>query len=352
MVYVGAMLAVAASLPLGALRDDYDAMKRVATLPGLIDAGVLAATLSSALASFLGAPRILQALANDRLFGWLTPLGVGYGPAGNPKTRCDADGSDCAGDASTGKPQHDRRRRLDVLSRLVYPVELRNICRGSWRIALLLPTLSLFQRARQPRGHWSLWLRHVDDRPDGERRGAGDLGRSVSLPPLVGGTRRWRDSRRAYRFHLVKDGLRELADDPEGPTDWQPHILAFTETPTRRARVLRVAEWIAGHSGMITAVQLVKGDGTASAIRKQRDAAEAELTNELERLKLDAFPLVVAAPDLRIGATTLLQSWGIGPVRSNTVLLNWMDSQNQGRRRRCRCGTHGCCRTRRVSTST
>ena len=79
------MLAVAASLPLGALRDDYDAMKRVATLPGLIDAGVLAATLSSALASFLGAPRILQALANDRLFGWLTPLGVGYGPAGNPR---------------------------------------------------------------------------------------------------------------------------------------------------------------------------------------------------------------------------------------------------------------------------
>ena len=57
------MLVFAAALPGDELRGDYAAMRRVAALPALVDAGLMAATLSSALASFLGAPRILQALA-------------------------------------------------------------------------------------------------------------------------------------------------------------------------------------------------------------------------------------------------------------------------------------------------
>ena len=155
---------------------------------------------------------------------------------------------------------------------------------------------------------------------------------------------RWHDSRRAYRFRRVKDGLRELAADPEGPTDWQPHILAFTETPTRRERVLQVAGWMAGGSGMITAVQLITGDGASPVVRAQCKEAEVQLQAELERHHLDAYPLVVAAPDLRIGATTLLQSWGIGPVRSNTVLLNWLESRHPEQSpRRFPSGTHGCC---------
>ena len=85
IVYIVAMIVLAASLSLTELRSDYDSFKRIAAEPWLIDAGVLAATLSSALASFLGAPRILQALANDRLFPWLTPFGVGVGPQGNPQ---------------------------------------------------------------------------------------------------------------------------------------------------------------------------------------------------------------------------------------------------------------------------
>ena len=85
IVYIVAMIVLAASLSLTDLRTDYDSLKRIAAVPWIIDAGVLAATLSSALASFLGAPRILQALANDRLFAWLTPFGVGVGPQGNPQ---------------------------------------------------------------------------------------------------------------------------------------------------------------------------------------------------------------------------------------------------------------------------
>ena len=48
-------------------------------MPALIAAGVFAATLSSALGSMMGSPRILQSLARDRLFRPLAKLGAGSG---------------------------------------------------------------------------------------------------------------------------------------------------------------------------------------------------------------------------------------------------------------------------------
>ena len=85
VVYALAMIALAGALSLETLASDYDSLRRVAAVPGLVDAGVLAATLSSALASYLGAPRILQALARDRLFPVLTPFAEGSGASSNPR---------------------------------------------------------------------------------------------------------------------------------------------------------------------------------------------------------------------------------------------------------------------------
>ena len=63
LVYFGVALVFGAAAPLSELAGDYTVMNRLALWGPLIDAGVVAATLSSAMASFLGAPRILQSLA-------------------------------------------------------------------------------------------------------------------------------------------------------------------------------------------------------------------------------------------------------------------------------------------------
>ncbi|MDP7693249.1 MAG: hypothetical protein QGG89_15545, partial [Vicinamibacterales bacterium] len=138
---------------------------------------------------------------------------------------------------------------------------------------------------------------------------------------------RWRDSRRAFRYRKVKDGLQELAAQAESPVDWQPQILLFTDTPTRRSRVLRLASWISGGAGLITAVQLIEGDSGSAVVRARRMEAEAQLRVELDEDGLDAFPLVVAAPDLAAASMTLLQAWGVGPIRANTVALNWHENR-------------------------
>ena len=48
-------------------------------------AGIFASTLSSALASLVGAPKTFQAVCKDHLFPYVEFFGVGYGPGEEPR---------------------------------------------------------------------------------------------------------------------------------------------------------------------------------------------------------------------------------------------------------------------------
>ena len=66
---------------------------------------------------------------------------------------------------------------------------------------------------------------------------------------------------------------------------------------------------------------------------KRLDEAEAELRKDLARQHPGAFPLAVVAPNLSVGVNTLVQAYGIGPLKVNTILLNWFEherTQNLG----------------------
>jgi amino acid transporter len=324
VVYLGAMVVMGGALPGAELATDYGAMERIATTPGLIHAGVLAATASSALASFMGAPRILQALAKDRVFTSLSFFAVGAGPSENP-------------------------RRAVLLTAVI---AFAMIAAGG--LNTIARVVSMFFLISYGLLNYATYVEATANRPSFRPRFRFFHARASLLGTLVCAgvmfaidalastlavailaaiyqyVRRtavpaqWRDSRRAYRFRRIKDGLREIDAEPESPADWQPHILVFTREEKRRERIMRFASWIAGGSGMITAVELLEGDGTSENMRKRRREAETELEEKIREQKLEVYPLVVAASDLRIGAAALVQSWGLGPIRSNTVLVNWM----------------------------
>jgi len=66
------------------LQNDFQVMELVAGWGPLIYAGCFAATLSSAIASLVGAPRILQALAKDKLYPGIHMFSKGYGANNDP----------------------------------------------------------------------------------------------------------------------------------------------------------------------------------------------------------------------------------------------------------------------------
>jgi hypothetical protein len=142
------------------------------------------------------------------------------------------------------------------------------------------------------------------------------------------GPARWADSRRSYHLQRVRENLLAAAGEPEHPRDWRPQLLAFSNDSHRRKQLLRFASWLEGGSGLTTAVKILEGEGVK--MLKLREEAEAELQADISEYGLKAFPLVVAAPNLNLGVHTLVQSFGIGPLRVNTVLLNWLEQLPRG----------------------
>ena len=71
------------SCPKGSLADQ-QLMETISAWGPLIYAGCFAATLSSAIASLVGAPRVFQAVAKDKLFPGISTFGDGFGPNNDP----------------------------------------------------------------------------------------------------------------------------------------------------------------------------------------------------------------------------------------------------------------------------
>jgi hypothetical protein len=144
------------------------------------------------------------------------------------------------------------------------------------------------------------------------------------------GPAKWADSQRSYHLQQVRTHLLAAARESEHPRHWRPQILAFSDNPDRRPQLLRMSQWLEGGSGLTTVVNIAEGQG-AKALRDSKEQQEA-LAKDIAANESHAFALGVAAPDLRTGIHILLQSYGVGPLRANTVLLHWLHNASHAGR--------------------
>ncbi|MDZ4849750.1 MAG: hypothetical protein SGI77_10675 [Pirellulaceae bacterium] len=100
-------------------------------------------------------------------------------------------------------------------------------------------------------------------------------------------------------------------------------MLAFSDAPQRRERLVRFAAWIEGNTGFTTSVQIIEAEGAVARVRRLE--LQAEMSADLRERKLNAFALTVTSSNRAEAIGVLLQSFGLGPIRANTVLLNWFD---------------------------
>ncbi len=85
LIYLSLALLMGAARPYEELIANNLVIREIASVPLLITAGVFAATLSSALGSMMGAPRILQAFARDDIFRSLRFFATGQGRSNEPR---------------------------------------------------------------------------------------------------------------------------------------------------------------------------------------------------------------------------------------------------------------------------
>ncbi|MBC2712962.1 MAG: amino acid permease [Desulfosarcina sp.] len=321
-VYFSAAVLFAAAMPNSILSTDYGAMKTISAVGFLIDAGVIAATLSSAMASFMGAPRILQSLAADRIFSVLTPFAKVSEPSGNPRRGVLLSAGIAFVTIALGQ--------LNLVASVVSMFFL--ISYG------LLNYATYFEARTQrpsfrPRFKWfspplSLLgfviclgaMLAID-----AKSGAAAIALMFSVYQYLkrtAGPARWADSARSHHLQQVRQHLLAAEENPEHARDWRPQLLVFTNDSERRAPLLAFAAWIEGGSGFTEAVQIIEGEGAAA--RKRRESAHKALSDAIARGRHPMFPLTVCGPDYTQTMGILIQSAGIGPLRPNTVVVNWL----------------------------
>jgi amino acid transporter len=322
VVYFLASVMFAAALPSDVLMSDYGAMRKVALFGFLITAGVIAATLSSAMASFLGAPRILQSLAADRIFPFLSPFAKGSGPTSNPRRGVLLSAAIAYATVAYG--------HLNLIAPVVSMFFL--ISYGLLNYATYFEARSQSPSFRPRFRYFNKWLSLAGALACLSAMLAVDLTAGiVAIAVLLAifqylkrtaGPARWADSRRSYHLQQTREHLLAVATEPEHPRDWRPQILAFSDNPERRAQLLRFSSWIEGESGLTTAVRILEGEGVK--IRKLKQAAEEELQHDIIKNGFSAFALVVVAPNLQTGIQSIVQAYGVGALKANTILLNWL----------------------------
>ncbi|MGB3668728.1 MAG: amino acid permease [Phormidesmis sp.] len=279
--------------------------------------GVWGATLSSAIGSILGAPRILQALARDNILpSSLRWLGKGNGPTDDPRLGTLFTLGIVLAVVSLGS--------LDAIAPVLSMFFL-----TTYMVLNIAAGLEGFLQSPSFRPtfkvHWSLSLLGA----------IGCIAVMFLINPIatlaalvivgliyVWLERRqiestWGDVRQGVWMTIVRTALLNIDDDTD-PKNWRPHLLVLSGTPTKRWYLIEMAQSFTHNRGLITVASILPAGSRSIA---QQEKAELTLRDFLDRKGIQAFAKIITAADPYLGAKQLLETYGMGPLVPNTVLL-------------------------------
>jgi solute carrier family 12 (sodium/potassium/chloride transporter), member 2 len=317
LIYMSLPVVLAMRADATTLLEDPLVMRRMAFWGDAILLGVWGATLSSALGSILGAPRVLQALARDGVLPRpLRGLGKGSGPRDEPRVGTAV----TLGIALLAVLVGDLNLIAPVLSMFFLTTYLvlnvaagvegflgtpsfRPTFRVHWALSLLgafgclavmflINAVATVVAAVVVLGVY-LWL---------ERRGLRTA---------------WGDVRGGIWMALVRAGLFQLGTEPDSK-NWRPHVLVLSGAPTRRWHLIELADALTQGRGMVTVATVLPlsfGNGRRQA------AMTRTIRDHMTKRGVDALVRVVTAPDPFTGGERLVQMYGLGPLVPNTIIL-------------------------------
>jgi len=294
----------------------------------LVTLGVVAATLSSAVGSYLGAPRVLQAVSRDRILHFLSFFSRGSKKGDEPIRALILTflitigvllwaGNEAGGSALNGVA-------AIITMFFLYSYGMINLAafiedfggNPSFR-----PQFRYF--------HWSTAL-------------LGAIGCAAVtilinwLAALIAFLiivlllwylkaqrliAKFGDARRGFIYKQTRNNLLRLRQIPEDSKNWRPNILVFSGNPMARELIITYASWIESRRGIVYLANVMVGNITELAPR--RPGAIQQLTQFCNEKNYAAFPVVVAAKELEQGISMLLQATAIGPIRPNLAIFGW-----------------------------
>lgn len=314
VIYMAVPIALHAMVPdAELLRSDTMILQRCARWQPLILIGVWSATLSSAVGSFLCAPRVLQALARDRLLPGL--FGRGFGKTDDPR----------------------------LASVFCFAVAALGVWVGD--INIIAPVLTLFNLSTYGLLNFSAAVEESIGspawRPTFRVRAvfsflgfAGCLAAMFMISP--GWTfvaifcelaiywtvkrrsleARWGDVRTGLFAGFVRFSLRGLSRARHVERTWRPNLLVMTPLPLVNLRLLTLARAISGGKSLVTLASVLP----PAALSRTAELRSA-VVRTAARLELEAFVKLTLSDDDWHGMTDLVRTYGFGPLVPNTLMI-------------------------------
>lgn len=293
-------------------------------------AGVVAATLSSALGSYLGAPRVLQAVSRDKMLPFLHFFSKGSVMGDEPRRglllTCFITYTVLfwAGNASGGAALNGVAAIISMF--FLYSYGMINLAAFTEHFSgnpSFRPHFKYF--------HWSFAL-------------VGAVGcfssailinwfaaftavliiifilwfiRTKHLKATFG------DSRRAFLFHSIRKNLLRLNKLTEAPKNWRPTVVVFSGNPEFREKLITFSSWLEAERGIFYLANILVGN--LNDLVHRRPAALHQLKQFCFEKEINAFPLVIAADSINQGVASILQTGQIGPIMPNLAVFGWSE---------------------------
>jgi len=321
IVYAVMAVFIAGCRPAEDLVSNFSIIEDISKWPILIIAGVFAATLSSALGSMMGAPRILQALAKDKIFPRLKLFGAGSGANNEPRRAVILTfiiSSICivAADLNTIAPL------ITMAFMITY---------GTINIATFYEGITKNPSYR-PTFRYSHWITSL----------LGAIGCITvmflmnPLWALASGIMmmgiyffiyrkqveaQFGDLGSGLLFERTRQNLLKLERAMYHPKNWRPIVLTMSGGGSNRLNLSMFGHWLTRRNGILNIGQVISGNAEerTERIANQESLLEKFIIEE----ELDAFPNIVAAPNLSDGIEYLIQCSGLGALRPNILLVGW-----------------------------
>jgi len=318
VVYLAVPVALALTADHQTLIGDPLVWMKVSAVPLLVLPGLWGAILSSAVGSILGAPRTLEALADDgvapRLLVGRSQGGIGRAHLVSTAVALVAVG---LGNLNAVAPvltmffltTYGMVNLVAGLEQLSGAPSFRPTLRIPWPVAL----------AGAAGCFWVMFLIN-------QLAGVVAIVAEVAIYLLLRRralTAAWGDIRYGTLMSLARSTLLQLRRLPVAPRNWRPHILVFAGDVERRGDLVRFSAWLNQGRGILTISRLLVGplEELAGIAAEEQERIDRHLAES----GITAFAEVEVVPEFEVGAFAVAQANGIAGIASNTLMFGWSE---------------------------
>jgi len=128
----------------------------------------------------------------------------------------------------------------------------------------------------------------------------------------------WGDVREGIWLTLIRIGLLKLSGKID-PKNWRPHMLVLSGAPTKRWHLIAFTNHIIQNRGLMTVSTVLPSSERVSLNRQRK--LEANIRDYLLNRGINSLVRVITADDPFIGAKRLVETYGLGALVPNTVIM-------------------------------